>query len=567
MQETMSEAFLDCLKSNPYAAFFIFFNERREVVTYSYEDSASIIVHTIRALRRMGLKKGDKVVCVLDDSFSIFHFFLACSYMQIIPIPLSPSFSTRYIRQTLVEARTKHVFTGNSRAANLDKLEIKRIVYAHEGAGTPFSDAETIWLHRGHSAEVAVEELGELSKEVASDSIFMIQPTSGSTGRPKLVLRTHKSLLRYPQFLTPELAKISKRDRNRFLMAPALTHAFGWHMTATALATYSEIAVPSKIDTSTSVKEVQRLNPSVLLLVPRVAKSIYEQLNQFTPPSEEINYPHLCANANIIISAGGTGDENVLKFFRNHGLEVIEIYGSSETSIISMSPPDKWIPRHAGFPTSDVEIQFSLDNEILIRSPGLMKGYFGDPAKTADAFTPDGFYKTGDLGELTESGNLRILGRKKDVFNTPEGSNIYPERIENMIESFPWVEQALLIGDGKPYLTALITLRDSQAHKVECYFDQLINMHALLPSGAAEHYERASADIEKINAELEEIEQIVSFVLINTPFPRRIYQRVGSAKARRNRKALYQMYKSEIAFLYSEEFLAACGLAQTRQAA
>jgi hypothetical protein len=343
------------------------------------------------------------------------------------------------------------------------------------------------------------------ARRVRPEDEFMVQPTSGSTGAPKLVRRSHRAFMRYAHYVGQELMPLDANPR--FLAVNALTHAFGMHMLATAMALGGELAVPRRLDTAASLEDVRALDPGILPMTPRVLRSLHAQAQE---------RPAFGPSARFLLTAGGRSDPALLRWVADQGIEVIEWYGSSEASLVALTPRGGRREGWAGRVVDDTSVQVAVDGELLVRSPGLMRGYHGDSGGIGE----DGYYRTGDLGELSADGFVRILGRKRDVFNTPEGSNVYPERIETMLEALPGVQQVMLVGDQRPFIAAFVV-----GHL-------------------------AAADLERINRHLESIERVHRVVHLADAFPTSVYAAAGSAKVRRNRAAFLNHYATQIARLY-----------------
>jgi long-subunit acyl-CoA synthetase (AMP-forming) len=223
----------------------------------------------------------------------------------------------------------------------------------------------------------------------------------------------------------------------------------------------------------------------------------------------------------------------------------------------------------------DVSIKRSTQGELLVWSPGNMLGYYGDSDLTDLVIDQEGYYRTGDLGMVDETGYLQILGRRRDVFNTPEGSNIYPERVEIMLESIDWVEQVFLVGDGKPYITAHIVVRPgvlTQSHAnttLEFPDCDSVPWSAVTPLTRAElagidqgmidcedHpevYTSAGATLAQVNQRLELVEQIVAFALYEKPFDSDVYRVVTAGKVQRDRAGFVRRYGPLVERLYSND--------------
>ena len=150
---------------------------------------------------------------------------------------------------------------------------------------------------------------------------------------------------------------------------------------------------------------------------------------------------------------------DVLQFFNSLGILVIEGYGLTETSSsLSVNEQDDYKLGTVGRAVEGCEVKFDEDGEILVKSPSVFAGYYKDPEATAAAFTDDGWFRTGDVGEIDADGFIKITDRKKDLIITAGGKNIAPQNLENALKASRFVSQAVAIGDRRPYVTALITL-------------------------------------------------------------------------------------------------------------
>lgn len=245
----------------------------------------------------------------------------------------------------------------------------------------------------------AFDLVSAAADSLTPDALFMVQPTPGSTGAPKLVRRSHRAFARYAKFVGSELGNLAAEPR--FLAVSALTHAFGLHTFATVLSLGAELVVPAALDTSVSLDEVRVLDPVVLPMTPRVLRSLYRQAAdegltrqaRFFGPS-----------ARALLIAGGKSDPGLLRNVEAAGIEVIEWYGSSEASLVALTPWGGRGEGYAGRIVDDTTVRVATDGELLVRSPGLMLGYGGDEGLTRSAFTGDGFYRTGDIGDISSDG-------------------------------------------------------------------------------------------------------------------------------------------------------------------
>lgn len=513
-----------------------------------YRETVMRVAGIVKYFQDQGIGQGDRVVCYWEETIPALDFALACAMTGVIFVPLSPLFSVHYLKNLQDQNDAKRIFTTPERMAQLQEGGLEPIAYDDLSFGIQDESVSEKIGPSSLSPDKALAFLTRCASGIQSSQTFMIQPTSGSTGKPKLVLRSHASPLRYAKFVGPEIDH-GEGNRPRFLMVAALTHAFGFNMLTLAMSVGAELLVPNRIDAAASLEEVRRLDPTVIPLVPRILKSFFQQQNQ-TLQSGETPGATFGPGARFLISAGGSCNPDLFHQAAAQGLCVLELYGASEASLIAMTPRGGWKPGFAGKPLPDEDLKIDLDGEILVRSPGVMESYFNDPDLTRDVFTSDGFYRTGDLGRLDAQGYLQILGRKRDVFNTSDGSNIYPERIETLLETIPAVSQALLVGDRQPYLSAILVVNAGSSSG-----DRVAGAGAAILNELSheDFYRRIGMALKQINSRLERVEQVVRFVLLSQPFHPDVYQLVGPGKVRRGRKAATDKYAEVFQKLYFSE--------------
>jgi len=471
--------------------------------SFKYAESHALIQNTVARLKSLGLTKGDMVVCYSEQAYPSVFFMLACAELGVPFIPLSPVFSPAYLRGIAIRTQAKLVFTDIQNISRAREAGLEVIFFGPQGLPFELSPPRS-----------------PIKVEVGQNDLFMIQPTSGTTGEPKLVMRSHRAVRRYAEFLVPRLGE----TEHRFMVLPALTHALGFHMLTTAIAAGAELCLASDLDTRARIGEIRSLDPTVIPLTPRVLRSILSQAGRDSRP-----IPIFGPSAKFLFTAGSSGDEKALKRVMDEGLEIVEFYGSSEASLISLTPNDGWRAGTAGVVTPDLDLKLADDKEILVKTPGIMNGYFRDELATTRAFDSTGFYRTGDVGEVDEFNYVRVRGRKIDTYTSMEGSAIFPERIEALIESHSWANQAIVLGPGRPFLTALIVLSVDT-------LNALGNPSGHLAANAFEEiYRKVGGDLQRMNASLEAIDRVVMFRLLGSNFAADLYQQVGPGKIRKNR--------------------------------
>jgi long-chain acyl-CoA synthetase len=232
-----------------------------------------------------------------------------------------------------------------------------------------------------------------------------------------------------------------------------------------------------------------------------------------------------------------------MHFFRLLGIPLLGTYGSTECGGITLSGLGDTKPGSLGKPFPNVELKIADDGEILVRGPTVMPGYFENPEATREAIDEEGWYYSGDLGKIDADGCLYIVGRKKDVFYCPDGSNIYPGYIELLLENDVFVHQAILLGDKRPFMAALI-VPDRKRVAAELGKDE-----AALTDKEIESVIQPRVD--EINGRVEDIEKIRKFALMREEFPPAVRSLNLIHKVKIERSMVEKLYEKEIKNIYS----------------
>jgi long-chain acyl-CoA synthetase len=520
--DTVDGLFLRALERFPSRVFLRLAATPQAPTTY--RDAARQLARMVRRLHAMRLATGDRVLCVLDEMVPSIYLRLSCAHAGIAATFISAAASNNALAQLVERLQAKAVFTIPSHEERLAACGLEAVVLERgDEDEPPLDDAQALAILR------------TVSRRHSADDIHHIQPTSGSTGKPKLVVRTHRGLVRGVPFMTFGIAP-EHEPQQRFLMVCSMNHGLAQIVFATALGVAAELSAPRQIDVDASLAEVRALDPTYIVLTPRVLRSFARQ--QAADREDRM----FGASAQILMIGGGVADPGLLEAVAAQGVDVIDMYATTETGIIAITPRGGW--RRDGLTrlVPDVDVKLSNEGELLVKSPGQMTGYYGDEELTLSSFTPDGYYRTGDLATIT-SGCVRILGRTRDIFNTNDGSNVYPARVEELLEALPYVSQAFLVGDQCPFLAALLVVTPERSSETSGYLD---------PQRYPDIYRRARRALAAINARLEFNEQVRRFVLFSQPFPSEVYRIVGQGKAKRDRAAFAKTYKPWIDLVYGD---------------
>jgi long-chain acyl-CoA synthetase len=225
----------------------------------------------------------------------------------------------------------------------------------------------------------------------------------------------------------------------------------------------------------------------------------------------------------------------VIEFFHALGVPVVEGYGLTETaSSATVNEPGNFRIGTVGRPVENAEVRLAEDGEILIRSESVFAGYYKDPEATAAALTDDGWLRTGDVGEIDDEGFLRITDRKKDLIITAGGKNISPQNLENALKASRFVSQALVVGDRRPYVTALVTLDEAE-----------------VASSGRDPQKLVQELVDDVNRDRTRVEQIKRFVILPRDFSPEEGEVTPTLKLRR--RVIHEHFADEIEKLYSGE--------------
>jgi long-chain acyl-CoA synthetase len=224
---------------------------------------------------------------------------------------------------------------------------------------------------------------------------------------------------------------------------------------------------------------------------------------------------------------------DVLEFFKSMGILVIEGYGLTETSSsLSVNEQEDYRLGTVGRAVDGCEVKFDEDGEILVKSPSVFVGYYKDPDATAAAFTDDGWFRTGDVGEIDADGFIKITDRKKDLIITAGGKNIAPQNLENALKASRFVSQAVAIGDRRPYVTALITLDWDEVNATGRDPQQLVQ-----------------EIVDTVNRDRVRVEQIKKFTILPRDFSQEEGEVTPTLKLRR--RIVHDHFADEIEQLYA----------------
>jgi long-chain acyl-CoA synthetase len=396
--------------------------------------------------------------------------------------------------------------------------------------------------------------LDEAAAAVGPEDLATLIYTSGTTGKPKGVMLTHDNWLAEAE-ATAETNILGPADR-QLLFLP-LAHSFAKVLQVVFIRSGVPTAIDGVIDDL--VANLAAVRPTVMGGVPRVYEKVYNRVvtgareggglkykifqwamdvggrvsklrQQGGQPAGLLAFQHRLADKLVysklkarlggrlrfLISGGAPLSRAIAEFFHSCDILILEGYGLTETSAGSFfNRPEHYKFGTVGLPVPGLEVRIAEDGEILLRGRSVMKGYYNLPEDTAEALEPDGWFHTGDIGQLDADGFLTITDRKKDILVTAGGKNIAPQNIEGQLKaSCPYVSQVVMLGDRRPFCVALITINEETTGKWAREHGIDFKDYADLAS-RPEVRQLIREGVEAVNAHLASYEKIKDFHLLD----------------------------------------------------
>ena len=453
--------------------------------------------HDVRALAKgliaQGLQAGDRLAIMARTRYEWTLLDFATWAAGGVPVPIYETSSAEQVEwivkdsgtRFLVVETAKHAAVAEEARGNLTTLE--QVFVIDNG------DLDTL---TAGGSQVGDEQLDERIASQERSSLATIIYTSGTTGRPTGCELTHDNFLGLAENATAKLGDVVQREDASTLLFLPLAHVFARFIEV--LAVSAEARMGHSADIANILDDFQSFKPTFILAVPRVFEKIFNKANEtatadgkgkiFAKAAEtaiawsegkdsgsiplkvkvqhavfdKLVYSKLRAKmgnqVEYAVSGGAPLGTRLGHFFRGIGVTILEGYGLTETTApATVNLPDKVKIGTVGPPLPGVSLRIAEDGEILIKGLNVLRGYHDNESATADAIR-DGWFSTGDLGELDEDGYLKITGRKKEILVTAGGKNVAPGVLEDRLRAHPLISQCLVVGDGKPFIAALVTL-------------------------------------------------------------------------------------------------------------
>ena len=563
----------------------------------SHRTLAERVRRTALGLRALGVQRGDRVGILSTNrpEWAIADF--GCLTAQLADVPIYPTLPAEQVAYILRDASAVALFVSD--AAQLEKIAEIR------GQLPALRHVITFESTRSAGADLTLAELEDMGKAAETPEVVAryrrealdVQPhelatliyTSGTTGAPKGVMLTHDNLFSNVEASRQVLPFGPGEISLSFLPLSHIFERMAGHYLM--LAVGASIAYAESNDTVPA--NLLEVRPSFVLSVPRLyekfyarvlenalsggalkkriffwARSIADRWSTKTlagkSPGVLLGLQYRIAKRlvfsklrermggrlRVFVSGGAPLSPEINRFFYSAGLMILEGYGLTETSpVIAVNSPENFRIGTVGKPVAGTEVKIASDGEILARGPGIMKGYFNNPQATAEAIDAEGWFHTGDIGELRD-GFLAITDRKKDIIVTAGGKKIAPQPIENTLRTNKYVSQAVMIGDKRKHSVLLIVPNFDQleawAKRANFRWADRADLLAL-PAVKA----KMDHEVTSVLSGLARFEMPKKFALLEHDFSIERGELTPTMKVKR--RVIDQQYKALIDSLYAEE--------------
>jgi long-chain acyl-CoA synthetase len=501
--------------------------------------AAGLIASGVQAGDRVALMSGTRLEWMLCD--------LAILTAGGVTVPIYDTSSAEQIEWIVSDSGSVLLIVEN---------EAMRAAAGSVTAGMPncrevlviTAGAEAELTQRGD--EVEASTISARTENLRADDLATVIYTSGTTGRPKGCVLTHRNLRANAEQTAIAVAPALLPNESGMMFLP-LAHVLTKAYALFCLEHQIRLAFATSV--ADLAAEFPLARPTIIAAVPRIFEKVYEGARQkahadgkgkiFDAAAQvAIDWSTQRTNGKVALgtkikhglfdklvygkiraafggqlrfafSGGGPLGERLTHFFAGIGLDVYEGYGLTETSpLLTINAPGAWKPGSVGRAVAATEIAIASDGEILARGPQIFTGYWNNPSATAEVMA-DGWFCTGDIGELDADGYLRITGRKKEIIVTAAGKNVAPAPLEDRLRASALISQAVVVGEGRPFVAALIAL-DEEALGRWC----TAQGRPVVPASELANDEALRAEIasvvETANASVSRAESIREFVIL-----------------------------------------------------
>jgi len=596
MTETLHSYFIQCAHHyGPRTALMV--KEAGAYREITYRQFGEQVRDFALALSTLGVQRGDRVALLSENrpEWAVSDFAILSE--GAITVPVYQTNSPKEVAYILNNAEVKVVIvsTGEQlekvRSIRSDVPSLERVIVMDPVDAPDFETFASLLEIGRERFEMEPDQYGEHVRRTQASDVATIIYTSGTTGEPKGVMLTHENILFNVQAAGP-VVPVTEEDR--CLSFLPLSHVFERTVGQFFMIFHGiSIAYAESIDTV--AENMGEVKPTIVVSVPRLYEKMYakvlDKVHAGPPLRQKIFFwgietgkkltpfllqrekgplllrlqyaladrlvfrkikERLGGKLRYFISGGAPLSREIAEFFYAAGVTILEGYGLTETSpVITANHHDRIKFGTIGPALQGVEVRIAEDGEILTRSPSVMKGYFQNETATKKAIDEEGWFHTGDVGEMDEDGFVRITDRKKDLIVTSGGKNVAPQYIENILAADKYISQVMVYGDKRKYLTALV-VPDFGALSAVLKEKGIEAKGAKDPVFSSEAHAFLFSRVEERLRDLARYEQIKKIALLDHELTQEAGELTPTLKVRR--KEVTRKYFDLLDVLYEKEF-------------
>lgn len=598
MEQTIVALFYQRAKLHP-EKLAILWNKRGEWQHILWKEYLRHVWNAAYGLLELGFKAGDRANIIGINRPEWFYSDLAILSNGGISVPIYHTNTAKQVEYISQHSEASVIFVENQ--VQLDKVlsirsqlpALKKIIIwtrAETRNDPMIMDFEELELLGEKAIAKHYNAIEKRMADIKLDDVATIVYTSGTTGPPKGAMISHRNIVWTCDALTRANDYFDTDMYMSYLPLSHIAERIGIYYSS--IFTDGTVGIPESLDKLAA--DIKVIQPHIMFAVPRVMEKFYAGIkgalsqtkglkkkvidfaintgNQWVRhlESNPANFkPHIIlrykrkiadklvysklkhelgfSRGRLLIAGGAPVPPEILRFFHSINIPLCVVYGQTEvTGPTSIHEHGHIKFDTAGPPVPGVEVKIAPDKEILVRGGNVFLGYFKNPEATSEALK-DGWLYSGDIGELDTDGHLKVTDRKKDLIITSGGKNISPSNIESLLKSNPLISQAVVIGDKRPYLTALITLNLENVQKF-AKEKAIKDMDLKTLSSHPEIKKAISEFISKVNNELAQYETIKKFTILDKDFTQEADELTPTLKVKR--KVVNEKYASIINSMY-----------------
>jgi long-chain acyl-CoA synthetase len=550
-------------------------------VPISAREFAAKVLGAVEALRSWGISRGDRLAILSENRHEWAVADFASMLLGAVVVPIYTTLTPEQTAYILIDSGARALFVSSQKHLEkvlsiLQTTGVEKVAVMDDVTDTRVIKMSSLMQLAGN---IQTETTG---RNVEPNQLATIIYTSGTTGTPKGVMLTHGNMASNINYSLREFGFGGGMSCVSFL---PLSHVTARSVDLGLL--YSGVTLAHLPQIDHLPQALREVRPNILLSVPRVYEKVHSQveLNASKFPKKQIYRWALAVGhaqrneilagktpgspawklANTLlfskvrvgiggrveffISGGAPLGRELAEWYADIGIRIHEGYGLTETSpVIAVNTPSAHRVGSVGKPLSNVEVRIADDGEILVRGPSVFRAYWNKPQESRDAFVDD-WFKTGDIGRIDEDGFLYVTDRKKDLLKTSGGKFIAPQPIESSFKHYPWIAEAIVIGDKRKFPAVLIVPNfaavENYARMAGLAFSSRQELVAI-----PEVHARYAEIVRSINEDLAQFERLKKFRVIPQELSAADGTLTASMKIRR--RAIEEYFKREIDELYSE---------------